>query len=251
MSIEKSIESSPSFQTSFASLSLHMTDKIRLLQFPSADIISIREIIQTKWPLGIQDERMYAKSHEFKLRGNPWNAHGSDGIPARILMRSLLAHLYGKGWILTASTDVSRKQSDKDTLMFRKQVEPPLAKSMWMAISFSHSDRLRLMGAGDDLIMALRGMLKVMGLLQDESWKDRARDAYEFKLYGSPWWPTGESTMATRLLLLKMVEMLEKFGWSLYASVDQNNGHTEFSETDSWYCVKDRDWVPGMPVVHR
>lgn len=57
--------------------------------------------------------------------------------------------------------------------------------------------------------------------------------------------------MRTRLLLLKCIEVLEGQGWSLYASVDQNNGTDNSSETDSWYCVKAKDWVPGSTVFHR
>lgn len=167
-------------------------------------------------------------------------------------MREVLAYLFSIGWILHASTDVSKKEYDKDTLFFRKQQSPPPA-SDWISISFNMSDRLRLIGAETPLIQDVKGLLLGMGLLQqDLGWKDASSKAWEFKLRGYPWRATGEETMSTRLLLLKMLECLEVNGWSLYASVDQNMGTEEHaSDTDSWYCVKDRNWVEGAAVFHR
>ncbi|KAF4626030.1 hypothetical protein G7Y89_g12131 [Cudoniella acicularis] len=246
-------EATPSyapFRTSFASLSLHRTDRIRLLQFPPSDIEAIRGIIQRSWSNGIQDQRPYSVSYEFKLYGNPWRGQGSDAIPARTLMRDIFAHLFSQGWILHASTDISKKEFDKDTMLFRKQQTPP-PDSEWIAISFNQSDRLRLIGAPQDLRVDMQNLLRQMRLLQSEDWKDRRLNAYEFKIYGRPWFPTGEETMSTRLLLLKMLEVLENRGWSLYASVDQSNGSENVSETDSWYCVRDKSWVQGSTVFHR
>jgi len=186
------------------------------------------------------------------MYGNPWRGQGSDAIPARVLMRELLAHLYRMGWILHASTDVSKKEYDKDSLFFRKQQSPP-PESEWISISFNEWDKLRLIGANLDLIKATKGVLQGMGLLQeDRSWKDKKFGAWEFKLNGYPWRANGEETMRTRLLLLRMLACLEQHGWSLYASVDQSTASGDkSSETDSWYCVKDTQWVEGMAVFHR
>jgi hypothetical protein len=243
-----------SFKTSFASISLHKTDRIRLLQFPPENIAAIRDVIKKNWGSGIQEERTYANSHEFKCLGNPWSGQGADAIPARILMRGILAYLYSFGWILTASTDVSKSLLEKDTMVFRKQVVAP-SPSEWIAISFNQGDRLRLIGAPAGLIAAFQALLKGMGLWQDANWKDKALNAFEFKIHGWPWRPQGEETMTTRLLLLRMLETLEAGGWSLYATVDQNNGHhnknSSSTGTDSWYCVRAVDWVPGNSVFHR
>ncbi len=243
-----------SFKTSFASISLHKTDRIRLLQFPPGDIAAIRDVIKQNWGFGIQEERPYAHSHEFKCLGNPWSGQGADAIAARILLRGILAYLFASGWILTASTDVSKSLLERDTMIFRKQVVPPPA-SEWMAISFNQGDRLRLIGAPPELLSAFQTLLEGMGLWQEAIWKDRALNAFEFKLNGWPWRPSGEETMTTRLLLLRMLETLEEGGWSLYATVDQNNGHhnknSSSTGTDSWYCVRAVDWVPGNSVFHR
>ncbi|KAH8819135.1 hypothetical protein F5884DRAFT_3826 [Xylogone sp. PMI_703] len=238
------------FRTSFASISLHRSDRLRLLQFPQQDIDALRNVIKTSWHRGIQAEQQYAMSHEFKLLGNPWWGQTSDAIPARILMRSIFAYLYSVGWILHCSTDVSKKVCDKDTLLFRKQQSPP-PPSEWISISFNHYDRLRLIGADPVLIAAFKTLLSSIRPLQDEGWKDKARNAFEFKIKGYPWLATGEETMSTRLLVLKMLETLEQHGWSLYASIDQNEASEDSSETDSWYCVRQKGWVEGSAVFHR
>lgn len=117
-----------------------------------------------------------------------------------------------------------------------------------LAISFNQSDRLRLIGAEESLIQSFRGLLKGMGRLQDEFWKDRPKCAYEFKIRGYSWTATGSETMATRMLLLNCLGTLESHGWCLYASIDQNTG-SEGRDLDTWYCIRQKGWVSGMEVL--
>jgi hypothetical protein len=247
--------SSSTFTTTFASISLHMTDKIRFLQFTPDDLALFRTIVKRAWPRGIQAERPYSVSQEFKLYGNPWRgtSNGSDSTSALVLVRELLSGLFARGWILTAATDISHKEFDKDTLLFRKQPVPPPAAT-WMSISFYKGDKLRFIGAPRELIVAFQSLLRSLRLLQSEAMIDTRVNMYEFKMNGYPWRATGEETMRTRLLILRVIELLERHGWSLYASIDQNNGpqgDSNWSETDVWYCVKSNEWTPGSPVFHR
>lgn len=239
------------FSTTFASLSLHQSDRIRLLKFPDHDIAAIRQVIKTSWPFGLQNERVYGPSHEFKLYSNPWYGQSKDAVPSRVIMREILAYLFKVGWILHASVDISKKELDKDTLVFRKQATPP-PESEWISISFNQSDRLRLIGADEVLIRGVRELLVGMRRLQSECWKDRALVAWEFKVLGTPWRASGEETMVTRGLMLGLLQVLEGEGWSLYASFDQSMSPGDHvSETDSWYCVREKGWVKGSTVFHR
>lgn len=275
----------------FAALSLHKTDRIRLLQFPASEISYLRAALNTSWPPGVQEERRHVGSYEFKLHGNPWSGQSSDAIPARILMTGILSCLFSAGWILTASTDVSSSVFDKDTMIFRRHVGSVgegLAGmatgrgSRWLAISFNQGDRLRLIGSPEGaLIGAFEDILKSMRLWQSGCWKDanessskaiwpgsrsgskrgswitgeKGRETWEFKLNGYPWRPSGDETMSTRMLILKMLETLERYGWSLYASLDQDNGNngtnTRTGGLESWYCIKMDGWVEGGGVYHR
>jgi len=249
-SSQPSPDNPPAFQSTFASLSLHRADTIRFLRFSQQDIETLRMVVHASWPKGIQEERIYGGSHEIKLAGYPWGeGYSGNGVRAQILMQEVLACLYSMGWMLHVSTDISRKQWDKDTMVFRKQATPPPGE--WFSISFHRADRLRLGGASGATITSFRSILQNMHKLQSEEWKDQSLNAYEFKVLGNPWLASGEETMETRMLILRMLEALERDGWSLYASVDQSISSKNSSSADTWYCVRDKSWAPGALVFHR
>lgn len=138
-----------------------------------------------------------------------------------------------------------------NTIFFRKQQQAP-PPSNWISVTFNMSDRLRLIGADPTTISNVKTLLESIKLLQtDMGWKEKPSGAWEFKINGYPWHASGESTMVTRYLLLKLLEVLEANGWSLYANIDQSTGSEHVGETDSWYCVRDKNWIPGMAVYHR
>jgi hypothetical protein len=92
---------------------------------------------------------------------------------------SIISALYHHGWYLLASTDVSKKQGDKDSLIFQLGVPPPATS--FFAVSFNESDKLRLIGAPPDLISAVQQTLGI-NEIQREEWI-YAQTAYQFKLY--------------------------------------------------------------------
>jgi len=236
------------FRTVFASLSLHMSDRVRLLGFPNAVIDQIRQIIPQSWPKGIQAERPYEASHEFKLYGNPWSGQGSDGVHARRFMYRVFETLANMGWVLLLSTDISKRVTDKDTLLFRLQ-QPSPAPCDWMCISFSRSDRIRFIDAPPELVQS---MIQALAQRIQSHGPHKESGVYELKLHGYPWRATGKETMETRRLLLTLLEVLEGSGESVYASIDQkqNLSNNESSETDTWHCCRAKNWMPGMPVFH-
>lgn len=167
----------PPFSTPFASLSMHMSDRLRTLQFPASAIQIIQRTITRNWSSGIQAERDYYGSHEFKLRGNPWNGHQDESVHARRLMTRLLEALYNTGWVLAINTDISKKQLDKDTLIFRLQDPVPVA-CQWMCVSFSKQDRLRFIDAPQELV---RDMITLLAPETQQHNPFRLSNVYEFK----------------------------------------------------------------------
>lgn len=120
--------------------------------------------ILASWPFGIQREREYGSSFEFKLKGkevylssrsrlmhwlnialvgNPWSGQGVEAIPCRVLMMAILRALYDIGHVIYLSTDLSRKQFDKDSIFFRWHSVPP-PPCIWFAISFNMGDTIRV-----------------------------------------------------------------------------------------------------------
>ena len=63
-----------------------------------------------------------------------------------------------------------------------------------------------------------------------------ADDAYEIKVYGYPFSAMGEQRVATRLMLVRIMEVLEAEGWQVYGSVDLN---AEQLGRDTWFCIKE------------
>lgn len=108
-----------------------------------------------------------------------------------------------------------------------------------------------MIGASTELIASFRDMLKSMGLLQDEFRKEKENSAWEFKIKGRPWSFFGEDMVKGSLLLLRIVETLETHGWSLYSNtrlhLPGQSGVISFS--NGWFCVKDKQWAPGMTIV--
>lgn len=236
-----------SFSTAFASLSMHMTDRIRLLRFPQHITHIVQQAIEASWPRGIQDTRGYCGSFEFKLHGNPWSCLADEAVYSRRLINNILEALFNNGWILSLSTDVSKKIMDKDTLIFRHQ-DPPPPPHQWLAVSFSRTDRIRFYDAPPELVRDVCQQFRPH-IMKDGPF--RLPEVYELKLRGCPWYPSGSESMYGRELLLDLITVMERHGFTVYASIDQKATSSDSSgETDTWHCCKDRDWTPGAPVFH-
>ena len=241
--------SSSVFRTTFASVSLHMTDRIRLLNFPREEQSHIKTAVESAWERGIQDERMYGSSYELKLRGNPWGTHVRDQsvFESRKLMCSILGGLFDLGWVLKAAVDVSKKEFDKDTLLFRRQ-QPPPPRCHWICINFTRGDTIHILDAPQELADTLK---QAYG---ERVQRCRAHEpAFEIKFKGYPWLANGEETVRSREILLILLECLEQHGFSLYTSLDQDSGpggNSHSSESDTWYCNREMDWTPGAPIYH-
>lgn len=236
------------FRSAFASLSMHKGDCLRVLSFPPAAISAVQLAVRQTWPNGIQSEQPYAGTHEFKLRGWPWSSNlADDAMHAQRCMTRVLEALAGLGWVLVLSTDVSRNKMDNDTLLFRLQ-QRPLTGMSWTSMAFVKGDRLRLVDAPEELVRATLGGLA--GRVQSHG-PFGIPGVYEVKLTGYPWRAGGEETMEVRRVLLVLLEALERCGFTIYASVEQNaTANKHASETDTWHCCRQADWVAGMPVFH-
>ncbi|KZV92012.1 hypothetical protein EXIGLDRAFT_718798 [Exidia glandulosa HHB12029] len=231
--------SMPAIRNQYACLTLNMSDLLRCISFPDATIGLIRETINNSWPRGIQGERDYYGAHEFKLKGNPWYGQVAEAVPSRQLMCALLSALYHAGWQLVASTDVTKKSYDKDSLFFRSATIP--SPCTFFAASFNEGDKLRLINAPPNVINAVKQILG--GAIQREEWKV-PNVAYQFKMHGYPWYANGSDTVTTRVLLLNILDALAAYGWELHATVDMSTGsggsesRSAGQDTDSWFLKK-------------
>lgn len=105
-----------------------------------------------------------------------------------------------------------------DSLVFRYQTLPP-PPCDWLSVSFDQLDRLRILGApSPDLAAA------VVTALQPAIASHKMSDhRFDVKFCGTPWSPSGEQTVTLRVILLRLLEVMESFGFTLYAGVNQCN----------------------------
>ncbi|ODN00915.1 hypothetical protein Ocin01_05757 [Orchesella cincta] len=212
-------------------LTMNMADRLRLLACPPEVVPLIRAAIKKFWHGGIQGERAYHGSHEFKLIGNPWHAYGEDAIASRKLLAAILKTMGTLGWNLTQSTDVSKREGDKDSLFFEEGVADPDARVF--VVSFNQRNRLRLIDAPDLLPFVEEAVTQYWPKGIEE--RTELNGCNELKLKGNPWYPIGADAVHSKLLLCKVVANFRSIGYKLYASVDLSYG-----------TFKAKIWKPGF-----
>ncbi|KAH7054955.1 hypothetical protein BKA57DRAFT_452645 [Linnemannia elongata] len=94
-------------------LSFEWWDRLRVIEGSPENIAAIKDALQTVWTKGIQLEKDYAGSYEFKLGGSPFNPWKWDSIEARMMFIQILANLKSQGFSLYASIDISPNQQDE------------------------------------------------------------------------------------------------------------------------------------------
>lgn len=243
-SVETEIPSyTPAACASFASLVISKSDRIRLISFPRIIVDAVQETIRSSWPRGIQNVREYNGSHEIKLCGWPWSTNNDESFLATRLIRRILDMLLTHGWVLSLSTDISKRMENKTALMFRHQ-QPAPNSCEWVAISFNGLDLLHLIDAPPSLVQAL---VSDLSLVTKSHQPHKQQDVYELKIYGQPWGIFGKDSMQAWKMALKLMETLEVHGFRVCASINHKGGRQSV-EADTWYCCRGSEWVPGAPV---
>lgn len=149
-------------------------------------------------------------------------------------------------------------------------IPPPLD---WLVVTMSKRDRVRIIydapaagdqrgddaagssGSGNDvssdvfahrghnhdelgvLVQALKRAITDVDYFQSGEWK---YDSFEFKCKGTPWLALGRKTVKVRLLILRLIETLDRFGWQSYAVVQQRSDGEDTRKADTWYFVRPR-----------
>lgn len=211
------------------SISLNMSDRIRLIGLPIDVLDSMRIAITNSWGQ-IQKEADYYSTYEFKLKGYPWTGQGDDAVNSRRLLAAILRTMAQFGWNLLQAADVSKKEFDKDTLFFEKGIPDPDVDLF--AISLNMGDRIRIIDAPSSITSVVRDAIQTQ-------WQKGIQDqreycgAVEFKLCGNPWYPDGSETVYGRMLLCQMIANIRAKGYKLYGSVDISTGNKGM-DLESW-----------------
>ncbi|KAG0205046.1 hypothetical protein BGX28_003210 [Mortierella sp. GBA30] len=229
---------SPQYQQSprVCCITLNETDKIRLIGTPPEITRPMRLAITASWGGPIQKECNYSGAHEFKLLGNPWFGQGAEAVRARRLITGVLRVMAQHGWNLIQSADVSKKQSDKDSMFFESVAQShgvmDVGSVDMFAVSFNRTDRIRVIDAGAHVAVAMKEAIRLQwkyGIQQEQIYEG----ALEFKLRGNPFFAEGVETVYSRMLLCQILANLRSLGYKLYTSVDISIGN-DGMDVESW-----------------
>ncbi|KAK3295682.1 uncharacterized protein B0H64DRAFT_151743 [Chaetomium fimeti] len=209
---------------------------------------------------------------EYKCKGRPFGYYGTQQHVGGIrLVRDVLAVLYRHGWELVTSVLCSRRYTAKDTLFFRCRAQAgrptgagagagALPAVEWLALAPMGTDKLRVVydaegvklhgavGEEDNhhdhdhdhlgvLVSGVKKTLQEMGCFEKGDW---SHDSFEFELKGKPWRSRGEASNTVRIMLMRLLELMEGHKWRLYAAFVQRTGSDEDRILDTWYFVREK-----------
>ncbi|KAH6849981.1 hypothetical protein B0I37DRAFT_370381 [Chaetomium sp. MPI-CAGE-AT-0009] len=279
--------SASTLPSSYATLSLHRSDTLRFLNFPASLTAALEPAILAAWPPGLESTPggpNTGPALEYKCKGRPFGYYGTQQHVGGIrLVRDVLAVLYRHGWELVTSVLCSRRYTAKDTLFFRNRAQAQaqaqagaagsaLPAVEWLALAPMGTDKLRVVYdadgvrlhgalADDDddsrhdhdhdhlgvLVSGVKKTLQEMGCFEKGDW---SHDSFEFKLKGTPWRSRGEASNSVRIMLMRLLELMEGHRWRLYAAFVQRTGADEDRILDTWYFVREKGekGSKGQPV---
>ncbi|KAF9432859.1 hypothetical protein BGZ76_010230 [Entomortierella beljakovae] len=226
-------------------------NKIRLIGTPQPLTPLLRSAIITCWGT-ISSESNYAGAHEFRLSGAPFRGEGPDLVRSRRLLLGLLYTMARAGWDLIQATDVSKRESDRDTLFF--EYSPPASASSsssrtvgydgeglreveLFAVSFNRTDRIRVISQQSPEV-AYR-MMDLIKQAVASQWKygiQKEKDycgAHEIKLQGNPFGARGDQSVYARMMQAQMIANFRAEGYKLYTSIGLGPGK-EGNDVESW-----------------
>lgn len=249
----------------FASLSFHKTDTIRLLQFPEEVYVNLQPTILASWPLGIESDGPFGTtngSYQFKLKGKPFGwLMNHESVAGARLVRDILAFIYHSNWEMVMPLACAERLSSKDLLIFRPRPPEaaPLPQMDWLALAPAKSDRLYVIGDSQPVFQTSQGMLtestpnhvvwltmSLTRLLRESDVLQSAETKYnwvEYKLKGRPWSKGGEDGVKTRVLLLRILHVLDQCGWTAHTTVQHRTGNDDRRMLDTIFFRRPK----GLP----
>ena len=224
-------------QGRFAMLSLNSTDCLRVLNLGTEEMGIIRSTIRSYWPRGVQAESAKPGYHEFKLKGTPWWADGTDAVASRLLMSHLFEAMKAVGWEVHASVDVSRKLNDKSVIVLRSCTP---SQDKHICISFNEMDKIRILNS-TEMVGPLRDTISQWhaGVKREQDYGG----SHEFKLREYPWGGFQDRACGV-VLATDILRTMHHHGWKLLCCADtsakiaSSNESSYSVDVDSWYFAK-------------
>lgn len=222
---------------------------------------------------GVERERKWGLSYEFKLTGDPWGQF-KDAVLGDLTERQIgrvvgdlgaareekflrhmfsVMHLNGYSLLLT-----SQMFESIGTFFFEKSSKPPNQQIETMTISFHSPNRLRLTCAPEEFIQAVEKLLRQNPRFKGERQKTQKpkKDdlpAVEYKIPDLSWntwhvwfrWAPEKRVKVTkgRVFQLNLIKLLKDQGWKGLVSLDRGMRTARKGDEhvgSSWYYYKEK-----------
>ena len=212
----------------FCMLTLSKMDRFRLIN--CNHLLEPMETAITAAGLSIQEKLDYYGSHEIKVHGNPWHSTGHEAIVARRSISRIMEVFAQNGYTPLYAIDVSRRLTDKASILFRKNPFPVNCK--YACLSLTSLNRLRLLDFPIDVGVAMKDCIYQFYPFGVQNEVNLPDSNLEINVQGWPWTAHGLSKGAVfyhmRAVLGKMMAVAAQNGWyvSLSADVSSKVGGT-------------------------
>ena len=205
----------------FCMLTLAKTDRFRLIN--CNHLLEPLESAIASAGLSIQDKLDYYGCHEIKVHGNPWCSYNKEAITARRSISRVMEMFGQHGYTPLYAIDISRRLTDKASIIFRKNPYPMNCK--YACLSLTSLNRIRMLDFPIDVRVAMKDELYKyypMGVNNEVQLPD---SNLEINVKGRPWIANDHMTKGgaqyhMRATLGKMMAIAAHYGWFVSISAD-------------------------------
>ncbi len=201
----------------YLSITLRVTDRIRLIYADEREISCVREAVLQHWKKGIQEELSKFGAHEFKIKGNPFGfSLADDAAASRYMACNILFRLYNAGCKLLVSSDLSRL-SDLTTWFFHREEVTPLQVDI-ACIGISSYDKLQFINFPQPIMQTFESVVKQVWPKEIQKVK-YIGECLQIKLRGTPWgYASASESIQAKTMIKALINHLSMHQWGLYGS---------------------------------
>ncbi|PVI03868.1 hypothetical protein DM02DRAFT_694957 [Periconia macrospinosa] len=225
-----------------ASLSIDGDHLLHFTEFPEYIVRHMFDLIDKcwqilhhgTWPPDSHSLRFTCDYYQVALYGLPWVPWQTWGLfDSKKLIRRILEELYELGWNLVATANMGL---GKDVLLFH-YTEGARPTYQWATLAFLHRDMLMFLDFPPNIHRLMRSKMTQEGIRTVVSEDENKHQSMSFLTDSWQPWVPNSGPMAKKMLL-RVFTVLQDEGWSVYASIKQENIGYNWAYNCTWHCRK-------------
>ena len=172
--------------------------------------------------LNIQENIDYYGCLEVKIQGTPWHSSNIEAIQARRAISRVLEMMAAHGYVPYYAIDVSKSDTDKASILFKKEPHPMNCKFACLALT--GVNRIRLLDFPLDVGVPMRECIYQCYPFGVQNEVPLPDCNLEINLNGWPWQSyepeKGAASFHAKAMLGRMMRIAEQHGWFCVLSAD-------------------------------